>query len=172
MQHFSNTQKRLDNTIHICYSVVCTLNFNPSRPRIRQRMCPSCIPDVSSGRVLSESRAGRVEGTLCKSHPPSPLFSNSCKRVRIPLKTRTFKSLCFHTHAHSFAVSPVFATLTQNNPWVYAAMQIRNLKCYLRFRRQPPITALPSSICKITPRVTCPPPNGCIFPRMETAGGR
>jgi hypothetical protein len=98
-------------------------------------MCASFIPVVFPRRVLGEPRRGRVEGP--RSIPPrgirvialrpdvhktlslSPLFSYSCKRVRNSLKTRNFKSLSFHTHAHSFAVSPVFATHTQNNPGVY-----------------------------------------------------
>jgi hypothetical protein len=60
----------------------------------------------------------------CFCRSASPLFSQSCKRVRNSLKTRKFNSLSFHTHAHSFAVSPLFATHTQNTPGVYVPQQI------------------------------------------------
>ena len=57
---------------------------------------------------------------FCHLSPSTtPLFSHSCKRVRKILKIRKFKSLSFQTHAHSFAVSPLFATHTQNTPGVY-----------------------------------------------------
>ncbi len=53
------------------------------------------------------------------SAPATSVFSASYKRVRNILKTSTFKSLYFHTHVHSFLVSPLFASLTQNNGGVY-----------------------------------------------------
>ncbi len=107
-------------------------NFS-NTPRIRRTT--RALSEPRSGRVACPPKARRRrEGPLSvpprgtgfialrthlhKSLSASPSFSYSCKRVRISLKLRNFKSLSFHTHAHSFAVSPLFATHTQNIPGV------------------------------------------------------
>jgi hypothetical protein len=53
------------------------------------------------------------------SAPETRLFSVNCKRVRNSLKTRNIKPLSFHTHAHSFAASHVFSTLSHFAPGVH-----------------------------------------------------
>jgi hypothetical protein len=107
---FPSAPPRGIGLIALCTDVHKTLSATPlsSSPSIRRRM-----------RVLSEPRAGRVEGSLRKSDATSHFVSITCKRVRNSLKTRNFKSLSFHTHAHSFAVSPLFATHTLNTLGVY-----------------------------------------------------
>ncbi len=80
---------------------------------------PRFVPPRGTGPIAL--RTG-----LHKSPSPSPLFSHSCKRVCISLKTCTFKSLCFHIHAHSFAVSHLFATHTQDIPGVYVPPMLQS----------------------------------------------
>jgi hypothetical protein len=84
----------------------------PERPpliasRSLEVQSPKISPPIS---CYLHSRAQR-----CQTALPSPVFSISCKRVRNILKTSTFKSLCFHTHAHSFAASPVLSTTSQKH---------------------------------------------------------
>ena len=107
-------------------------------PRIRRRMRVVCVPDdlsrVCRGRPLGRLRADcrvsplptvaaaspymefrTTHSRIHKTAPTTPSFSNSYKRVRNSLKTSTFKSLYFHTHAHSFVGSPVFSTTSQKH---------------------------------------------------------
>ncbi len=123
----SNTHFSLDNRVPVCYPALCL---------------SSSIPNLASGEGC-ESCKGRVEGSLFtppraaglialrtdvhKTPSTTPLFSQSCKRVCISLKTRSFNSLSFHTHAHSFAVSPLFATHTQNILGVYVPPMLQSL---------------------------------------------
>jgi hypothetical protein len=93
--------------LHFCRFPPSTTRLLSS-PSIRRRM-----------RVLSEPRMGRVEGSLCKGHAANQIVSITCKRLCKMLKTRNSDSLSFHTHARSFAVSPLFATHTQDTPGVY-----------------------------------------------------
>ncbi len=53
------------------------------------------------------------------------LLSIACKRVRKILKTSTFKSLYFHTHAHSSAASPVFSITSQKHTGGYTPKSVR-----------------------------------------------
>ena len=80
------------------------------------------VPPLCAGLVALRTH-------LHKTPSATPLFSHSCKRVRKMLKTRNFNSLCFHTHAHSFAVSPLFATHTQNTPGVYVPTVLPRERC-------------------------------------------
>ncbi len=73
---------------------------------------PSSAPPRGARLIALRTHAHKNVST-------TPLFTQSCKRVRNSLKIRNFNSLSFHTHAHSFAVSPLFATHTQNMPGVY-----------------------------------------------------
>ncbi len=73
---------------------------------------PSSAPPRGARLIALRTHAHKNVST-------TPLFTQSCKRVRNSLKIRNFNSLSFHTHAHSFAVSPLFATHTQNVPGVY-----------------------------------------------------
>ncbi len=64
-------------------------------------------------------RVNPCSSVVSFSPPATRLFSILYKRVRKSLKTSTFKSLYFHTHAHSFAGSPVFSTTSQKHTGGY-----------------------------------------------------
>jgi hypothetical protein len=66
-------------------------NFDLTRPALRTI---SIVKQRSSARTASTNHL-------------FSMLSVHTKRVRISLKNRHIKSLCFHTHAHTFPGSPV-----------------------------------------------------------------
>jgi hypothetical protein len=68
----------------------------------------------------SPIRVNPCPSVVSFSPPATRLFSISYKRVRNILKTKTFKSLYLHTHAHSFFGSPAFSTTSQEHTGGYA----------------------------------------------------
>ncbi len=144
--------RRVHPSIRRRMRVVCvTINFSwvcRGRPSGRLQWLSSESPAprlpvvAGGGRGPSTKSAKRAEAHKISS--TTHLFSMGYKRVRKSLKTSTFKSLHFHTLAHSFPASIVFSITSQKHTGGGGTPAAAKLEALLELSKLNPI-----------PRITC-----------------
>lgn len=91
----SNTHNVVDNYFRLRYTPTCSLitfRIAPRLAALSARGLPSLISDRLPNFIDS---LPSIRTHLHQSASPTPLFSHSCKRVRILLKINTIKSIAF-----------------------------------------------------------------------------
>jgi hypothetical protein len=82
----------------------------------------AALPSASRFRSTQNSHS-RAQNRLSNSR-----VFNQMQRSAQLIENRRYQNAYFHTHAHSFPVTPVVATLTQNIPGVWVPFAISKSK--------------------------------------------
>jgi hypothetical protein len=110
----------------LCLGMICERTSWPPKtryvPRRRIDLLRRPIEPLTLGAkgTFARDRTMRtVSAQICAQVPLQVTsfqsFANSSKRVRNSLIRRNFKTLCFHTHAHSSAACPLVSILSQKH---------------------------------------------------------
>jgi hypothetical protein len=110
----------------LCLGMICERTSWPPKTRYfpRRRIDLAKHPRrpiaLSARRTIARDRAKRAESAQIRTKVPLQVtsfhrFADSSKRVRNSFIRSNINTLCFHTHAYSFAATTLFSMLSQKH---------------------------------------------------------